>query len=472
MKKLFYCIIVCLTCFCPSLFAADLIDAYCKAVQCDPTFNAAYADLLANRENIPISRSFLLPRLDTHAQIERQRIKLEGLTFANLIGGVFIPVVSSEIFYNNSIYYYLKLSQPVFNYRAWAQLQQSKVSVKQAEAIFCASAQDLMVRVVRAYFDIMIAHANLHYTRENKKAVAEQLRQSREQFRVGTVAITNVYEAQANYDQVAAQEVTDRYTLAVKIEALRQITNELYCHLKGLNAYLPLIVPEPPDINAWVCISEKQNYQLQAARYGALAARDNIKVQAGDKLPVVNAYGEYTFNFDSNVQGAGFLNRRKVFEAGVQLDWSPIQGGGITARTNQAAFQYQKACEDQEHIHRQVVAAARTAYLGIFSGIAQIRANHSRTFSGQQSVKATIEGFRVGTRTILDVLNQETLYYNALKDFTASRYEYIYQTVLLKQAAGTLSVCDLQSINCWLYSKIDISMVDALLDGCAQPATH
>lgn len=473
MKKIIYLIIGLLTFVYSSTFAADLIDVYCQALKCDPTFNAAYAELLADKERIPISRSLLLPRLDVHAEAERQRIKLEGINFTSIgVGGIFLPIAASQTFYNNSVYYYLKLTQPVFNYTNWAKLQQSKATVRSAEARFCADAQDLMVRVVKAYFDVMVAYADLHYTRENKKAVAEQLRQSREQFKVGVVPITNVYEALAKYDLIVAQEVSDRYEVAKTIESLRQITNHLYCNLKGLNAYLPLIKPEPADINAWVCIAEKQNYELLAARYKALAARQNIKVQSGDHLPVVNTYGEFSYNFDSNIQGSGFYTRQKILEGGVMLDWAPIQGGGITARTNQAFYQYQQACQEQEITHRQVVADARNAYLGIFSGIASVRAYHSSIISGEKSVKATIESYKVGTRTILDVLNQQTQLYNAYKDYARVRYKYIYQTILLKQAAGTLCVEDLQHINCWLYTPIDISMYDALLDGCTSATTH
>lgn len=470
MKKLSIYLFVSMLFWCRSAFPADLIDVYCEATKCDPTINAAWAELMANRENIPISRSLLLPRLDTHVQASRQRIVSDGINFANFQStGVFIPIASTQTFYSNAVTYYLKASQPIFNFKGWAGLQQSKATVKQAEASFCASAQDLMVRVVRAYFDVMIADADLFYTREHKKAVAEQLRTAQIQFKVGAVPITNVYEAKANYDLVVASEINDRYQLSRKIEALREITSNLYCNLHGLSAYLPLITPEPADINAWVCTTEKQNYQLLAARYATIAAQQNIKVQAADYLPVVNAFGQYTYNYASNFQGSGILNRQKILEGGVELDWSPIQGGGITARTIQAQFQYQQACHEQERVHRDVVANARNAYLGVFAGIAQVRADHELIRSSQQSLKSTIEGYKAGTRTILDVLNQQTQLYNAQKSYSRDRYEYIYQTVLLKQAAGTLSVCDLEHINSWLYCSVDISKYDALLEGCLDP---
>jgi outer membrane protein len=451
-----------------SLFAEDLIDVYCQAVKCDPTFNAAFAELLANRENVPINRAALLPRLDIHGDAERQRIAFKGINFSSFQStGIFIPIATSVTFYNTSINYYLKLTQPVFNFSSWASLNQAKASVKQAEATFCAAAQDLMVRVTRAYFDLMIADANLFYTQAHKKAVAEQLRETQEQFKVGVVPMTNVYEAAANYDLIVAEEVADHYNLDKSIEALRSITNHLYCKLKGLSAYLPLIIPEPANIEAWVCITEQQNYQLLAARFAALAARQHIKVKAGDYLPVINTFGEYMYTYDSNFQGTNILYREKLIEAGVEVDWSPIRGGGITARTIQAKYQYQQACLEQERTHREVVLNARNAYLGIFSDIAQVRADHAAIRSSQASLKATIESYQVGMRTILDVLNQQTQLYNAEKNFIRDRYEYIFQTVLLKQAAGTLRVADLQHINSWLYCTSVIR--SSLPLSCGQP---
>ncbi len=467
MAKILCFILSSLLCWSSAASAADLIDVYCEAVACDPKFNADYAALLANRQAIPISRAELLPRLDIHAEVSREKTKLQGINFSDFQStGVFIPHESTKTFYQNVVYYYLKLSQPVFNYKSFSQLKQSKATVLQAEATFCASTQDLISRVARAYFDILIADTNLFYTRQHKKAVAEQLRQTRIEFKVGTVPITNVYEAKAAYDLVVAQEVSDRYALASKIEVLRTITGHLYCNLKGLSAYLPLIVPDPKDINGWACSAEKQNWQLLAARYSALATRENIKIQASDSLPVINSYGQYTFNYLSNFQGSGILSRERDIEAGVELNWSPIRGGGIRARTTQAQYQYQQAMDQQEQIHRKVVSDARNAYLGIFTGIAEVKAYREAVRSGEVSLKATIESYKVGLRTILDVLNQETQLYQAEKNFAQARYDYIYQIILLKQAAGTLNLTDLQHINTWLYSTVDIANYDALLDGC------
>jgi outer membrane protein len=451
------------------LYAANLIDAYCQALKCDPTFKAAQANLLANKENIPINRAALLPNVNFKANTYREWGYIQSAI--SILSSTIIPSSAHShmgTFYDTHADYALTITQPLFNYTNWARLKQAKASVKQAEASFCASAQDLMIRVSQAYFDVLKANADLFYTQEQEKAVARQLSENQERFKAGVLPITGVYEAQANYDIIAAQEVNDRYYLATKVEALRQITNRLYASLQGLNNYLPLVAPNPKDINAWVCTAEQQNYELLSARYAALAALQNIKVQFGGHLPVINATGQYSDTYDSNFYGLGRLHV-KLAEAGLSFNMPIYQGGLINAETKQANYQYQTTIQQQEYTHRKVVAQTRTTFLGVFSGIALVYADKQAVRSNQVSLNATIDGYKAGTRTILDVLNQQAQLYNSLKNYVKDQYGYVFETLLLKQAAGTLCVMDLQRVNSWLRSCVDLGSYNALLEGCIVP---
>jgi outer membrane protein len=467
IKNITYIVLFALSFWPAAPYAANLIDAYCQALNCDPTFKAAQANLLANKENIPINRAALLPNVNFKANTYRDWGYIT--TAISILSSTVMPSsVHMGTFYDTHVDYALTITQPLFNYTNWAKLKQAKASVKQAEASFCASAQDLMIRVAQAYFDVLKANADLFYTREQEKAVARQLSENQQRFKAGVLPITGVYEAQANYDIIAAQEVNDRYYLATKVEALRQITNHLYASLQGLNNYLPLVAPNPKDINAWVCTAEQQNYELLSARYAALAALQNIKVQFGGHLPVINAIGEYSDTYDSNFYGLGRLHVR-LAGAGLALNMPIYQGGLITAETNQANYQYQATIQQQEYTHRKVVAQTRTTFLGVFSSIALIYADKQAVRSNQVSLNATIDGYKAGTRTILDVLNQQTQLYNSLKNYVKDRYEYVLETLLLKQAAGTLCVMDLQRVNSWLHSRVDLGTYNALLEGCIIP---
>lgn len=454
------------------LQATDLLTAYCDAFSCDPTFKAAWADYLADRQNIPISRAALLPAIDFHLDASRQRITQDGITQAQIFNNIFVGVNEQQVFYNNSVNYYLRATQPLFDYTNWAKLQQAKSIVRESHANFCDAAQDLIVRVTQAYFDVMKAHADLFYLDAQRLAVAKQLRDTRERFKAGVIAETDYTESKAAYDRVVAQEIVAKYTLANRLEKLRTITSRLYCSLSGLDHHLPLITPCPDDINVWVCLASKQNYKLLAARYAALAARDNIKVQFGGHLPVVKTFGQYSYQYNSNYFGQGFLSRIKTLEAGINVDMPVYSGGAVNARTAQANYQYCQAVQQQEFTYRDVVANTRTSFLGIYSEINSILADKQTIISSEQALRATIASYQAGTRTILDVLNQQTKVYDAYRNFVTDEYDYLMQTILLKRYSGTLCLADIEKINCWLNRCTNLNHFNGLLEGEIIPHIH
>ncbi|MCK4951308.1 MAG: TolC family protein, partial [Gammaproteobacteria bacterium] len=93
---------------------------------------------------------------------------------------------------------------------------------------------------------------------------------------------------------------------------------------------------------------------------------------------------------------------------------------------------------------------ARDAYRGVLTDISRVKALKQATVSTQSAVEATEAGFEVGTRTIVDVLVSQRELFRARRDYAQTRYDYLLNTLRLKQAAGTLSPDDLTNINQWI----------------------
>jgi outer membrane protein len=73
--------------------------------------------------------------------------------------------------------------------------------------------------------------------------------------------------------------------------------------------------------------------------------------------------------------------------------------------------------------------------------------------SNQARVEATRSGFRVGTRTSVDVLNAVRDLYRAQRDLADARYNYIISRLQLKRAAGNLTLEDVRRIDGWLSAS-------------------
>lgn len=105
-------------------------------------------------------------------------------------------------------------------------LDTAEKSARQADATYAATQQGLILRVSQAYFEVLRAQDNLVFVRAEKAAVGRQLEQTKQRFEVGLSAITDVHDAQAQYDAVLADEVLAENDLINSYESLREITGQ------------------------------------------------------------------------------------------------------------------------------------------------------------------------------------------------------------------------------------------------------
>lgn len=431
-----------------SVSAENLLDVFRQAYTSDPTFQAAKAQFNAVKQDIPINVANFLPQIGLVGSLSRTRNDNE--TGAN-------PFDSDNVFHNSGASYGISLHQSIFNYKNWASLGNADARSKQQGAILCAAYQDLLVRTSRAYFNVLTASENLRFNRAEKRAIGRQLEQSRERFKVGLIAITAVYEAQASYDAAVASEIAAQNDFANRIEELREITGVKYKRLMGLRDELPLMSPKPANIDSWVQISIQQNYNLLAARYGVQAARENIKLAVSGHLPVIDGNLGFNYSFNDDPFGRGLPSFSKQWSASVDASLPVFNGGSVVAQTHQARYYYQQACAQQELTYRGVMANTRKSYLGIISGASRIKADQQTIKSRESALKSTEAAFQVGTRTMVDVLDASSRLFEAQQIYTRDRYDYLLNTLLLKQEAGTLTPSDLTKINRWF--KQDVSMI-------------
>lgn len=432
-----------------ALFAAfstqadDLLQVYHQALNSDPIFAQAESTWHSQQMNLPIARASYLPQLGMTGSAVRDYSTVSPSYYQ------FGPSYSWEYAYG------LTLTQPIFNYAAWSQIKGADATVKSATATYFAAQQSLMQRVAQAYFAVLQAYDQLRYTIANKRAVWEQYLTAREQFRVGLIAITDEYDARSKYDQVVAQQISAQNNLNVQIENLRAITGQSYPSLKGLGKHLPLLAPVPNNMRQWVNIAEKQNYGLQAQNYSVIAAMDTIKQEAAGGYPTLSLTGTGTQTRQDAQSGSAQPSViTSQVDLGLQLAYNPIQGGLVRASTEQARYNYKTAVGLLEQTHRGVIDDTRTSFLGVLSYANQVKADEQSIISAKKAVAATEAGFKVGTRTMVDVLLDLTALYQSQQQHANDEYSYINNLIALKAAAGTLSLEDLKHINAWLQGEI------------------
>ncbi|MEE8542671.1 MAG: TolC family outer membrane protein [Gammaproteobacteria bacterium] len=438
----------------------DLMSVYQRALQNDPVIREAEAIYLATLEARPQARSSLLPQFSLNASATTAD-STDDTPTTNFQSGLPTATVLSSQTERDSTSLSLNLDQTIFDKSRFVAFRQAGKQVLRAETDYQSAKQDLLIRVAETYFDVLAADDTLVAERAAREAIGRQLEQAQRRFEVGLIAITDVQESQAAYDLAIATEISAQRFLATAREFLREIVNDYLEELAGPADQIPLLSPEPANVDDWVRASLQQNLALTSSRIAAEIALDDIAIQRGSRLPTLRLSGSYSESDADLIRSTFFVdpNDNTVFPStsapegyNLSLNFSvPLFTGGFnSSRVRQAVYQHRAALQTLERVARQTERQTRDAYLGVISEISRVRALRQAVQSSETALQATAAGFQVGTRTTVDVLVSQNTLTRAQTNFARSRYDYMLNVLRLQQAAGSLSVDNLSEVNGWL----------------------
>jgi outer membrane protein len=413
--------------------AADLIQVYQQALANDATYASARAALAASQERVPQGRSLLLPNIGLSGSYTR--------TNEDVSASPGIPGLVSGSGTSKTNAYSLALSQPLFRWDRYETYEQSKLAQAIGEAQFAQAQQDLITRVSQAYFDVLAAQDTLESTRAQKTATTEQLASAKRNFEVGTQTITDTHEAQAAYDLVVAQEFAAINDLDNKRTSLQAIIGTTPAALATLKPGVSLASPEPAAIDPWVSSAETRNYGVVSAQLSYESSKRDIKKSRAGHLPTLDLVSSISHHNTQSVEN--------VRDKSIGVQWSlPIFSGfGVTSKVRESIALEDKARNDLEATKRAAAQGVRQAFLGVNSGLAQVKALEAAEVSSQSSLDSNKLGYQVGVRINIDVLNAQRQLYSTRTSLAKARYDTIMNGLRLKAAAGSLKEEDLVPVN-------------------------
>jgi len=430
--------------------AASLLEVYQQALQSDPQIHEAEARRLAALEAEPQARGVLLPQVNLNGGWTR--IDTSGKSFS--LGLNQTVEVTQE---TDRQGFTAELRQTLFRWDQIVNLKRADKIVAKAEAVREAAQQDLIIRVAQRYFDVLAAEDRLTSIHADRTAIARQLEQAKQRFEVGLIAITDVQESQARYDQSVANEIGAKRSLATSRNFLREITGEYISSLSAPKEDFPLQLPDNSERD-WVDMSLSQNLSLVASRMDEKLARDEISFRKNGHYPTLDLVARA----DKQINDGDGTNdgQPSIIDSDFDTNTISIQfsipifaGGGTSSRVREAVYLHRATREQLQRVTRETERQSRDAYLGVLAEQSRVQALAQAVASSRTALEATEAGFDVGTRTIVDVLNSQFSLYVAITNYYQSRYDYILNVLRLKQAAGMLQVQDLEEIDQWLTDR-------------------
>ena len=417
----------------------DLVRAYEQALSYDALVASSNSALEAARERAIQARAGLLPTINNTMGLSRLATE-SNLSPRREFG--------SKTFAVN-------LSYPLYRKQNVETFEQSRLQIAIFEAQFEQARQDLMIRVSQAYFDVLSSQDNLTTIQAQKRAISEQLAAAKRNFEVGTATITDQQEAQARFDLNEAQLLAAENDLAVKRSALGLLTGKPIDKLHMLVKGIALTSPAPARESEWTQAPTTLIFGVMQAQVNTEIAKRGIAKQRFGHYPTVDLVSSVQRSDSATAQLIGV--RANTASIGVQFSIPLYAGGAIDSREREAIALQNKALTDLESARRTAEQAVRATFLGVNSGLGQVRALEAAERSSQLALDSNQLGYQDGPGSE----NQYRCAQCAADSysppgaiFAKAQYDAASSNLReLSRRAGTMAEDDMQNLNKLLTSQ-------------------
>lgn len=448
--------------------SADLMQCFNKALKADSQWKTAMSAYKADRESKGLGRSRLLPTVVGRVRASENKYKSNspqitqkntpadfnncqppnatvGCVITELSGLEIKDEIDSKF---SSEDYSVTLTQPLFMMENWYDYQTGKTVSFKAKADLKTAHQALMIRVGEGYFKVLKAQDDERFVEREGQAIEQQARLSRRAYEQGIASETEYLETQVAVDSFMANREAAQGVAIAERQNYAAVTGEVMPALAPLSEDVPIEMPQPATSDEWLTLARAHNAKLLAAEYGVkLANFDHQKAKAGH-YPKVQAIASY---IKSDMHGGqGFTPASELGTIGVELQVPIYSGGYVSASRRQKLYSADKARDMELQQQVFVETSVRNLFTVVTAEMRRVGYRKRAVVTSNNALRATRKSYDDGTRTILDLLQAQNHYYSEQRELAHSRYEYLINTLKLKEAAGTLSEADLKALNAWL----------------------
>lgn len=428
-----------------SVLAEDLLQIYNLAVNNDPTIRQARATYNAQHTLLEQGRAQLLPSLDLSANTTRQAQGSFGRP--GPCTGTFCTGEYSYANGQNTKGYSLNLTQNLLNFQAWYAYKGIKKSDQAAALTLAQAEQQLIMRVATAYFDVLRAQAELASLQAEEAAATQLLEQTQQRFDVGLIPITDVNDSQFRADEVTVRRLVAENQLDLAFEALEAITGVEYSNVSSLSPEFPVVPPETP-LEQWTALTEENNLQLLIAELDLEAKREDARAARAAMWPTLSVGMNWNRNWPAGLNLFSTANETSRITLNFSL---PLYSGGFNrARMRQAYYNRDASEAVLLRVQRESAQTISNNYRTVQTDVRAVAAQAQAIVSAQSSLEANTVGAEVGTRNIVDVVQAQGALFQAQRNYANARFNYVMDTLRLKQTAGVLSPQDVIDLNQWL----------------------
>lgn len=401
--------------------AETLDDALAKAYQSNPTLEAGRAQLRSTDEEISQALSNWRPTVQLNGSAGVRKLDVDTGQAATTSDTTLNPYQVG-----------LNVSQPLYRGgRTEAETKRAEARIQAQRAALRSTEQTVFLNVATAYFNVLRDTAVVELNQNNIRVLERQLEATRDRFSVGEVTRTDVSQAEARLAGAKANLIAAQGTLAN--------TRAVYERLVG-NAPTDLKIPDPlgglpTSVKQVIETASVQHPDVLQAQYSEEAAHDNIRLSEGALYPVVNLTAGLSRSRESSSENTTTDNAEVMAEVTVPIYQKGAEYSSIRA-AKQTAGQARLVVDQTR---REVIESATSAWENLVTARASIESQQAEVSAAEVALDGVQREASVGSRTVLDVLDQEQELLQARVSLVQSRRDAAVAEFQVKAAIGALN---------------------------------
>ena len=325
-----------------------------------------------------------------------------------------------------------QISQPVFRGgRTLAATREAKSDIKADRARLHETEQTVLLNAASAYLKVLCDQQIVSLNHDNVAALDEQLTASQHRYKEGELTLTDVRQSELRLAGARADVLKAEATLEGDRATFVRLVGDYPANLAAPDLHLAL----PGSRDDFIKQAESGNTGVIAARYAEKAAMAGIDASRGSLLPEASINGDVSHGWNQNngISDTDVDQRKVVLAITI-----PLYDGGTNyakmaaARetTTQRKFEYDNALRIA---HEQAI----TVWANYQAAEAALKELALQVEAAQAAIKGVREESKVGTRTVLDVLDAEQELRNArINQVQAERDSKIASFQILEVAGG------------------------------------
>ena len=315
-----------------------------------------------------------------------------------------------------------------------ANVAAAEETVRAQRAILVSLEQDVLLDVVDAYTSTWRDRSVLELAQTNRGRIARQLEATRDRFRVGDVARTDVAQAEARLARAESDIEQARADLSASEAFYRDVVGEK-----------PGVLDEPKVLEALPSTVDaahelaRSNPLVLASEYLVRNSRYRIDAAGANLLPSLDLTGQLAYADDPSA-GVSWQKRAAV---GLQLSVPLYQGGRVYSEVRQSRQTLKQRQSELETSVRSVQRFVSAAWDRLAAARAAIVAIESQVRANRIALNGVQEEASVGQRTVLDVLDAEQELFQSQTDLVRAVSIEVIASYELKSSVGQLTVAGL-----------------------------